>query len=82
MNTTVEIAFDRIERETEKAMLITAPVSWNGNMHRKNFWFPKSVIEEVENDKCMKVSTWFIDKLSKENAFKGYNMYFEEFARN
>lgn len=79
---TVEIIYDKIERETEKAMQITAPVSWNGSMHRKTFWFPKSVVAEIENDKCMRVSTWFIDKLSNQNAFKGYRMYFEEFPRN
>lgn len=78
---TVEIQYNAIEKETEKAMLIEAPVSWAGNMHTKSFWFPKSVIVEIENARCMKVKTWFIDKLSEQKAFNGYRMYFEEFGR-
>lgn len=79
---TVEIAYNRVEKETEKAMLVEAPVTWADNMHTRSFWFPKSVIIEIENERCIKVKSWFIDKLSEQEAYKGYRMYFEEFGRN
>lgn len=72
-----------VEKETEKAMLISTLVRWNGDTHQKSFWFPKSVIGEViagtdeKNVGSVDVKTWFLNKLGKDNAFKGYHMYFE-----
>lgn len=65
----------RIEKETEKAYQLTITVSFNDNWTQRTFWFPKSVVKmpEMENQ-TWGVKTWFADKLSKENAYKGYLM--------
>lgn len=71
-----EIAIGRIEKETEKAAYITFVVSWNGNCHNRSFWVPKSQFK-METEQVGLFSKWFMDKLSAENNFKGYHMYFE-----
>lgn len=66
-----------IVRESDKAVMINMPVTWNDNMTTRSFWFPKSCIE-IEG-KTMIVAMFLLDKLSKENAYNGYRMYFDEY---
>lgn len=37
------------------------------------FWFPKSVVA-WKNEGVAEVADWFINKLERENNFKGYDM--------
>lgn len=69
-----EVLFNNIERETEKAMLINLPVSWNDNVHARSFWFPKSCIKVYQN--TVEIATFIIEKMERENAFHGYQMSF------
>lgn len=79
MNTT-EIVINRIERETEKAICANVSVNWNdGNWHQRNFWFPKSQVEQYTDSEGrihMIVADWVVRKIERENAFKGYMMQF------
>lgn len=72
---TTEVIFNKIEKETEKAIMVNLPVSWNCNMHPKSFWFPKSCV--MIHEKTMSIATFLIEKLERENAFHGYEMRFE-----
>lgn len=74
---TTTIFFHSIKKESEKAILVSLPVSWNSKMYVRDIWFPKSVIE-AQNERTMDVKTWFIQKQEDANAFHGYRMYFEE----
>ena len=69
-----EVLFNKIERETEKAMLINLPVSWNDNVYARSFWFPKSCVKLYEN--TVEIATFIVEKMEKENAFHGYMMNF------
>lgn len=74
---TTAIFINNIEKETEKAMLISVNVSYNGNTPKaRSMWFPKSVVESI-NGNLAEIKDWFISKTSKANAFKGYEMRFE-----
>lgn len=75
-NNTVEVIINKIVKETEKAVLVNLPVSWNSNMHSREFWFPKSCIEVY--NRTMAVATFIIEKMEQQNAFHGYRMTFEE----
>ena len=74
-NNSTEILIDGIERESEKAVLVKCPVSWNANMQTRSFWFPKSCVKVHE--RTMEVATFLLEKLSRDKAFKGYQMTFE-----
>lgn len=74
---TTTIIFNSIKKESEKAILVSLPVTWNSNMHVKDMWFPKSVVGEI-SERTMDVKTWFIEKQEDANAFHGYKMRFEE----
>ena len=75
-----QVQFSKIERETEKAALITFPVSWNMNIHFKSIWIPKKCIEfwndKIENSTCF-IATWLLEKLESENKFHDYWMRFQ-----
>lgn len=71
------ILINSIVRETEKAILVNCPVSWNANAPRnKDLWFPKSVFNKV-GDRVAEVADWFINKAEITNSFHGYYMYFK-----
>lgn len=80
----IELAYNSIVKETEKAICLNVFVSFNGNSHDRNVWFPKSVIDfvtfttsdGVEKTNAM-VADWFLRKTESDNAFKGYGMRFE-----
>ena len=74
-NNSTEVIFNQIEKETEKAVLVNLPVSWNCNMHTKSFWFPKSCI--IFHNQTMSIATFLVEKLERENAFHGFEMRFE-----
>lgn len=74
---TTTIIINSIKKESEKAILVSLPVTWNSNMHVKEMWFPKSVVSEMTM-RTMDVKTWFIEKQEDANAFHGYKMRFEE----
>lgn len=79
-NNTVDILYNSIERESEKAVLIDCPVSWgDGKTHSRSFWFPKSCIR-IYSERGVQVATFLIEKLMQQNAFKGYRMKFEELS--
>ena len=80
----VEMAYNAIVKETEKAILFNVMVSWNGNAQDKDIWFPKSLVSFVtftdsEGKKRTNaiVPDWFIRKTESANAFHGYAMRFE-----
>lgn len=80
----VEMAYNAIVKETEKAILLNVMVSWNGNTRDKDIWFPKSLVSFVTfTDSEGKrrtnaiVPDWFIRKTESANAFHGYAMRFE-----
>ena len=83
-NTTYELAYNHIVKETNKAICLNVMVSWNGTCRDRDVWFPKSVITFVEFTdskgtprKNAVVQSWFIHKAEKDNAFHGYEMHFE-----
>ena len=62
-------------KETEKAILLNCLVSWGSSKAReKQIWFPKSVVNAKINKETYDIKTWFCDKLSEQNTFKGYRM--------
>lgn len=72
----IQIAINKIEKETEKALNINFCVSWNGSMRPKTMWVPKSICE-VKREDLIAVEEWWIRKVSEENTWKGYRMYIE-----
>lgn len=70
-----------IVKETEKAILVKALVTWNDNGYKeREIWMPKSVVTVVDDARkgeILDVEDWFIDKLSAQNAFHGYRMSFD-----
>lgn len=75
----MQIFINNVERESEKAMLVNCPVSWNANYYKRSFWMPKSVISFINDNKTIiEVADWFINKLAGQNAFHGYPMRFDE----
>lgn len=71
------IIINGITKETEKAICINCPVSYNANAPKgRDIWMPKSVCEIV-NEQVAAVEDWFLAKLSEQNAFHGYRMNFE-----
>lgn len=76
-----EIVIESIARETEKAILVEAKVSYNDNLPKaRTFWMPKSLVEMCEDSRLLKVEDWFLKKLSFENAFHGYHMEFNTWS--
>lgn len=71
----MEIAINAIKKETEKAMLINLSVCWADNWHARDFWFPKSVVETLDNGHII-VKDWFARKMEEQNRFNGYAMTF------
>ena len=62
-------------KATEKAVLLNCLVCWgSGKAKEKQLWFPKSVILEKIDKETYDIKTWFCDKLSEQNQFKGYRM--------
>lgn len=71
------IVINGIVKESEKAICLNCLVSYNDNTPKERaIWMPRSVAEAV-NDNLAKVEDWFLDKLSRQNAFRGYTMNFE-----
>lgn len=75
-NNSIEVRYYNVERETEKAILVSLPVSWNDNSYERQFWFPKSCVEMFKD--TMAIATFLVDKLGKENEYHGYMMRFAE----
>lgn len=80
----IELAFNNVVKETEKAVCLNVMVSWNGNCHDKDIWFPKSVCSFITftdkegNERTNAiVADWFLHKTEAANAFNGYEMRFE-----
>lgn len=72
-----QLTINNIVKETEKAILVSTNVSWNGNSEKeKQFWMPKKVVEMTESNTEIMVEDWFLNKLEDENTFKGYRMSF------
>lgn len=70
------IHIERHVKETEKAICVTAKVTFNGNKaHERDIWLPKSVVTEIYEN-SITVKDWFVNKLEWQNAFKGYAMRF------
>lgn len=80
-NNRIEVTVYNVVKETEKAYCLNMLVSWNGNTHAKDIWFPKSVCEVKDVDYDAQphafVEDWFLRKAESANAFKGYEMRFE-----
>lgn len=81
-NKKIEIALNKVVKETEKAVCVNVLVSWNSNSRDKEIWMPKSVCEvftaEYDNNKPhAMVDEWFLRKTESANAFHGYGMRFE-----
>lgn len=77
-----ELIINGIERETEKAILVSANVYFNANAEKaRTFWMPKSLLEVVREDLIV-VEDWLLNKLSRENAFRGYEMRFAGLMSN
>ncbi len=69
--------YNKIESETEKAVKLNVAVQWgDGKWHEKLMWFPKSQITLDKVHETAQLADWFYSKLSKENMFHGYMMYF------
>ena len=83
-NNNVELAYNSIVKETEKAICLNVMVSWNSNCRDRDIWFPKSVIsftsftDSKGNERTNAiVADWFIRKTEAANASHGYAMRFE-----
>lgn len=71
------ICINNIVKESEKAILLNVPVSYNANAPKgRDIWMPKSLCSIV-NEHVALVEDWFLTKLSEQNAFHGYRMNFE-----
>ena len=71
------IFIEGIAAETEKAIAVNALVSFNASTPKvRKIWMPKSLVANA-TEKMIEVEDWFLNKLSRENAFKGYEMRFE-----
>lgn len=84
MKNNVELAYNSIVKETEKAVCLNVMVSWNSNCHDRDIWFPKSLVSFVTftdsegNERTNAIiPDWFIRKTEAANSFKGYAMRFE-----
>lgn len=70
-----------IVKETEKAILVKALVTWNDNGYKeREIWMPKSVVtvaDDARKGEILDVEEWFINKLSAQNVFHGYRMSFD-----
>ncbi|MCR5352399.1 MAG: hypothetical protein K6E35_07925 [Bacteroidales bacterium] len=72
-----KIIINGIVKESEKAICINAPVSYNANAPKgRDIWMPKSVASVI-SERIAVVEDWFLAKLSEQNAFRGYRMNFE-----
>lgn len=74
-NNSIEILINKVERESEKAVMVNLPVSWNDNMYPRTFWFPKSCVKVGE--RTMIVARFIVEKMQRENTYNGYQMAFE-----
>ena len=73
----MNIFYNTIEKQSEKALLISFPVEYNMNMHSKSIWMPKSQVNII-SDSVIEIADWMVSKLERENAFHGYYMYFSK----
>lgn len=81
-DTTSFVKINKINKETEKAISIQAPVRWGeGAIHFKDIWLPKSTIssiEDVGNDTLeIKMKKSMVANIMRQNIWKGKLMYFE-----
>lgn len=74
---TTMIYINNITKESEKAICINCPVSYNDNAPKgRDIWMPKSVCK-ITAEHIAEVADWFLAKTSEQNAFHGYRMNFE-----
>lgn len=78
-NNSIEVRYYNVKRETEKAILVSLPVSWNSNYYERQFWFPKSCVEMYKD--TMAIATFLVGKMGQEYAYHGYMMYFDEIGQ-
>ena len=72
------ICINGLVKETEKAVCLACYVNFNANKSIiRNLWFPKSVCEVSKGRTLADVKGWFLEKLERENAFKGWEMSFD-----
>lgn len=78
-----QIAINKIEKESEKAILVNFTVSWGeGGMKLKSIWVPKSACTVLRED-LIECEDWFLRKIGEQNTWKGYRMYIEnQFPQN
>jgi len=71
------IIYNSIVKESEKAICLNVPVSYNANAPKgRDIWMPKSLCT-IFSERVAVVEDWFLAKLSEQNAFHGYRMNFE-----
>lgn len=72
------ININGIARETEKAVLVNAIITFNHEKYsNREIWMPKSLVGRNVENEMLEVEDWFLAKLSEQNAFKGYQMLFD-----
>lgn len=69
-----QIWIKEVEKETEKAFLLSIYVRWSDKQFARSFWFPKSVCQVREGSKIWDVESWFTNRLCAQNVFHGYLM--------
>ena len=75
------VKIESIDRQTEKAIQVTAKVNWNGGTPKsKQLWFPKSSVKNVNKSMMMGVSSKMFNAKRYEGSFKGYTMNFQTAA--
>ncbi len=71
------IIYNSIVKESEKAICLNVPVSYNANAPKgRDIWMPKSLCT-IFSERVAVVEDWFLAKLSEQNSFHGYRMNFE-----
>lgn len=78
MNTSIVI--NSIEKETEKAIMVSAQVCWHeGAAKTKNIWMSKKLVDMSvysDTNKVIAIPDWLERKICAENAWNGYVMEF------
>ena len=73
----IGIVYDRIVKESDKAICFKVTVTWNWNkLHKRDIWVPRSVIDGEMQNGFVYIASWFVSKLESSNAYKGYRMLF------
>lgn len=77
---TTSIVVNSIEKETEKAIMVSVQVCWNeGATKAKNIWFPKKHVDMSvfsDTNKVVCIPDWLERRICAENAWNGYHMEF------